>query len=229
MAKAKAGNSGSPKKLKMCINGEWKDSATTEYMPCYNPSTGEVIAQAPKCTLDEVNAAVAAAAAAYPAWSNTPITKRVQVMFKFKEILDRNLDELSVGLATEMGKNLAEARGDVLKAIEVVELACSVPALMAGYSLSQVSTGFDTVANRLPLGVFVAVAVGGSGSRVGVSEVSLGDSARNTCWLAAGPSWANMKPTIPKTAPTCRSIWAGQGVLNASLLSRFGGGSTRVP
>jgi malonate-semialdehyde dehydrogenase (acetylating) / methylmalonate-semialdehyde dehydrogenase len=100
---------------------------------------------------------VAAAAAAFPAWSNTPITKRVQVMFRFKDILDKNLDSLAVGLATEMGKNLAEARGDVLKAIEVVELACSVPALMAGYSLSQVSTGFDTVANRQPLGVFVGI------------------------------------------------------------------------
>jgi hypothetical protein len=75
----------------------------------------------------------------------------------------------------------------------------------------------------------VGVAVGGPGSRVGVSEVSLEDSARNKCWPAADPSWANTKTTIPKTAPTCLSIWAGEGVLNASLLSRFGGGSTRVP
>jgi malonate-semialdehyde dehydrogenase (acetylating)/methylmalonate-semialdehyde dehydrogenase len=86
-----------------------------------------------------------------------PVTKRAQVMFKYKEILDKNLNELAVLLATEMGKNLTEARGDVLKAIEVVELACSVPMLIAGYSLMNVSTGFDTVANREPLGVFVGI------------------------------------------------------------------------
>jgi malonate-semialdehyde dehydrogenase (acetylating) / methylmalonate-semialdehyde dehydrogenase len=159
MAKAssKSGKS-APKKLKAFINGEWVPSKTSSYMPVTNSSTGEVMAEAPKCTAEEVNAAVEAAAAAYPAWRDTPITKRVQIMFKLKTVLERDLHELAVLLSTEMGKTYAEARGDVLKAIEVVELACAVPVTMQGHSLMNVSTGFDTVSYREPLGVFAGIA-----------------------------------------------------------------------
>ena len=71
-----------PKKLKFLVNGEWRDPESGSYMPITNSSTGEVIAEAPKCSAGEVNSAVEAAAAAFPAWRDTPITKRVQVMFK---------------------------------------------------------------------------------------------------------------------------------------------------
>jgi malonate-semialdehyde dehydrogenase (acetylating)/methylmalonate-semialdehyde dehydrogenase len=116
------------------------------------------MAETPRCTADEVGSAVEAAAAAFPAWRDTPVIKRVQVMFKFREILDRHLNELAVLLSTEMGKTYAEARGDVLKAIEVIELACAVPVTMQGDSLMNVSAGFDTVTYREPLGVFVGIA-----------------------------------------------------------------------
>jgi malonate-semialdehyde dehydrogenase (acetylating)/methylmalonate-semialdehyde dehydrogenase len=109
------------KKLKYCVNGEWVTSATETYMNCYNPSTGEVIAHAPQCTAEEVESAVAAAKAAYPEWSNTPVVKRVQVLFKLKTLLEKHLDELTEILAREMGKAWEEAKGDVLKVIEVVE------------------------------------------------------------------------------------------------------------
>jgi malonate-semialdehyde dehydrogenase (acetylating)/methylmalonate-semialdehyde dehydrogenase len=147
----------SPKRLECFINGKWRKSASNTYMPCYNPSTGQVIAEAPKCTAEEVTEAIEAAAAAFPEWRDTPITKRVQVMFKYKEILEKHLSQLAKDLATEMGKNLTEARGDVLKAIEVVELACAAPVITAGYSLRQVSRGFDTVTDREPLGVFAGI------------------------------------------------------------------------
>jgi malonate-semialdehyde dehydrogenase (acetylating) / methylmalonate-semialdehyde dehydrogenase len=147
-----------PKILRLFIDGEWKDTQSGEYTPVYNPSTGEVIAEAPRCTSREVSDAVEAAAGAYPAWRDTPVTQRVQVLFRYKSILENHLDELAVLVSTEMGKNLSEARGDVLKAIEVVELACAVPVSMAGYSLANVSSGFDTVANRVSLGVFVGIA-----------------------------------------------------------------------
>ena len=68
------------KRLKCFINGEWLESKTEKYMPVYNPSTGDVIAETPCCTADEVEAAIAAAKAAFPAWSNTPVMKRVQVL-----------------------------------------------------------------------------------------------------------------------------------------------------
>jgi malonate-semialdehyde dehydrogenase (acetylating)/methylmalonate-semialdehyde dehydrogenase len=146
------------KRLKYFAAGEWRESTTDEWYPITNSSTGEVMAEAPRCTTSEVDAAVAAAAAAFPAWRDTPLPERVQVMFRLKERLDANLNELSVLLATEMGKTLGEARGDVLKAIEVVELACALPVTMQGDSLMNVSRGFDTVTYREPLGVFVGIA-----------------------------------------------------------------------
>ena len=93
----------SVKRLRFCVNNEWLESKTGKYMPVMNPSTGAQIAEAPCCTLEEVNAAVNAAAAAYPAWRNTPIPERIQLMFRFKQLLDRNLDELTMLVATEMG------------------------------------------------------------------------------------------------------------------------------
>ncbi len=102
------------KKLKYCVNGEWLTSETKTYMNCYNPSTGEVIAQAPQCTAEEVESVVASAKAAYPGWSNTPVVKACSgVVSNFKTLLEKHLDELTEILAREMGKAWEEAKGDV--------------------------------------------------------------------------------------------------------------------
>ena len=146
------------KRLQFCVNNEWLTSATGKYMPVMNPSLGVQIAETPCCTQSEVDAAVKAAADAFPAWSNTPIPQRIQLMFRFKALLDTHLDELATLLATEMGKVLAEAKGDVLKAIEVVECACASHYLMQGDTCMNVATGYDTVSFREPLGVFVGIA-----------------------------------------------------------------------
>jgi malonate-semialdehyde dehydrogenase (acetylating)/methylmalonate-semialdehyde dehydrogenase len=146
------------KKLGYCVDNEWRQSKTGKYMPIMNPSTGEVIAETPCCTQDEVDSAVAAAARAFPLWRDTPIPTRIQLMFRFKQLLDAHLDELTLLLATENGKVLSEARGDVLKAIEVVECACSTHYLMQGDTCMNVSTGYDTVSYREPLGVFACIA-----------------------------------------------------------------------
>jgi malonate-semialdehyde dehydrogenase (acetylating)/methylmalonate-semialdehyde dehydrogenase len=143
--------------LKYLVAGEWRDTESGVYYEITNSSTGEVMAEALRCTAAEVDAAVEAAAAAFPAWRDTPITKRVQVMFRLKNLLEENLHDLSVLLATELGKSYNEARGDVLKAIEVVELACAVPVTMMGDSLMNVATGYDTVTFREPLGVFAGI------------------------------------------------------------------------
>jgi malonate-semialdehyde dehydrogenase (acetylating)/methylmalonate-semialdehyde dehydrogenase len=145
-------------RLQFLVGGEWHDTASGEYYEITNSSTGEVMAEAPRCTAEEVDSAVEAAAAAFPAWRDTPITERVQVMFRLKERLEANLHDLSVLLSTEMGKSYTEARGDVLKAIEVVELACALPVTMMGDSLMNVATGYDTVTFREPMGVFVGIA-----------------------------------------------------------------------
>ncbi len=146
-----------PIKLKYHAGGQWKESKTGKYMPCYNPSTGAVIALAPQCSSDEVEEAVQAAVKAFPAWSTTPVSKRVQVLYRMKALLDENLEELTVLLAKEMSKKYQEAMGDILKVTEVVEFACGAPHLMKGEALMQVSTGYDTALYREPIGVFAGI------------------------------------------------------------------------
>lgn len=145
------------KRLKYLVNNEWKTSKTSQYMPVTNSSTGEIMAEAPCCTVDELNEVVAAARKAFPAWSATSVHKRAELMFKFREILVRHIDELTLLVATELGKNLEESRGDILKALEVVEMACAAPILMQGDSLMNVSSGHDTVMYREPIGVFAGI------------------------------------------------------------------------
>jgi malonate-semialdehyde dehydrogenase (acetylating)/methylmalonate-semialdehyde dehydrogenase len=147
-----------PKTLKYEVGGVWKESKTSKYMPCYDPSTGAVIAYAPQCTAPEVEEAIQAAVNAYPRWRDTPITKRIQVLFKMKQLLDEHLDELTYLLAQENGKKWDEAMGDVLKVIEVVEFACGAPQMMKGESLMNVSEGYDTVQFREPMGIFAGIA-----------------------------------------------------------------------
>ena len=140
-----------------CVNGEWKDSKTEKWMKVTDSSTGEVIAEVPCCTEDEVEEAIASAAAAFPAWSQMSISKRTQMMFKWRDILVAHLDELTVLCAKELGKNLDEARGDILKAIEPTELACATPFISQGTAALQVTTGFDTASYRMPLGVVAGI------------------------------------------------------------------------
>lgn len=144
--------------LKHYINGEWRESVSEA--PCrdgYNPSTGEVIAKVPQCTVAELDEAVAAAKAAYPAWSQTPVRSRVQILFRMKALLDQHLDELITLLCREQGKTLPESKGDIAKAIEVIEFACGMPQLMKGESIMNVSSGYDTVLYREPMGVFLGL------------------------------------------------------------------------
>jgi malonate-semialdehyde dehydrogenase (acetylating) / methylmalonate-semialdehyde dehydrogenase len=145
-----------PKRLPYYAAG-WKQSRTTKFMDCFDPSTGEVIALAPQCTVEEVNEAVAAAAAAFPAWSDTPANRRVQVLYRMKALLDAHLDELTRLVATEHGKVLDEAMGDAVKVTELVEFACGIPTLMMGPALMNVTAGYDTTQYREPLGVFAGI------------------------------------------------------------------------
>ncbi|MFZ5437007.1 MAG: CoA-acylating methylmalonate-semialdehyde dehydrogenase [Bacillota bacterium] len=147
----------SARRLRYFVGGEWKESSTQRYMPVTNSSTGEMMAEAPCCTVDEVNSAVEAAAAAFPEWSETPVTQRAELMFRFKAAIEPHIEELTLLVSKELGKNLDEARGDVLKAIEVVEMACAVPMMMQGDSLMNVSQGIDTVMYREPIGVFAGI------------------------------------------------------------------------
>ena len=144
--------------LSLFVGGQAVASESGRYAEIFDPSTGQVIAQTPLCTQEEVNRAIESARNAYPAWSNTPAIKRVQMLYKFRDLIDQNLDELTRLVCLENGKVWEEACGDVLKAKEAVELACGVPSLMMGESTMNATTGYDTVLYREPLGVFAGIA-----------------------------------------------------------------------
>ena len=146
------------KPLNLMIDGAPRVSASGSFSEIYDPSTGAVIAHAPLCTTSEVDAAVASCKQAFPAWSATPAMKRAQVLYRFRDLIDRRLDELTLMVCTEHGKVWEEAQGDVLKAKEIVEFACGIPSLMMGESLMDASSGFDTTLYREPIGVFAGIA-----------------------------------------------------------------------
>lgn len=145
-------------KLRPFINGNYVESKTDKYSDIYDPSTGEVIAQAPICTHEEVEAAVKAAAAAFPAWSQTPARRRADLMFKLRDLIVAHFDELTMMVARENGKAWSEAAGDVQKALEMTEFACGIPTLMMGEGQMNVSNGYDTVRYCEPLGVYAGIA-----------------------------------------------------------------------
>ena len=110
------------------------------------------------CGASEISKAIEAAHAAFPAWANTPPTERAQLMFKFKELLEQNFEELSALVTREHGKTLEESRGSVRRGIEVVEFACGAPSLLLGDSLENIARNIDCDSIRQPLGVSVAIA-----------------------------------------------------------------------
>jgi malonate-semialdehyde dehydrogenase (acetylating)/methylmalonate-semialdehyde dehydrogenase len=144
-------------KLDLFINNKYVPSAATEWYDVYNPSTGEIIAQAPKCTQDEALAAVEAAYKAFPGWRDTPVLKRMQVLYKVREILVERMDELTMSVARENGKAWEEAKGDILKAKEATEHALAMPDLMLGDSMMNASNGYDTQMIRESVGVFLGI------------------------------------------------------------------------
>src|SRR5215470_4036738 len=105
------------------IGGEPVPAGTSRYTPVYNPSRGEVIAQAPESDTSTVDQAVQAAKRAFPGWAETPVVERARILFRFAHLLEENFDALAVMVSREHGKTSEEARGDVRRGIEMVELA----------------------------------------------------------------------------------------------------------
>lgn len=139
------------------INGQWRRSSTSEYLDVINPATAEVLAQVPLGLEADVACAVEAAASAFPQWRRTPPVERVQYLFQLKRLLEERCEEIARILTMENGKTLTESRGEIRRAIENVEVACGIPALMQGYNLEDVARGVDEIMIRQPLGVVAAV------------------------------------------------------------------------
>src|SRR4029077_4426284 len=143
--------------LQNYVNGAWRRSAATEYFDVTNPATAELLARTPLSTSADVDAAVQAAADAFPAWRRTPPGERVQYLFKLKNLLEENLDDLARVITLENGKTFSEARAELRRAIENVEVACGIPMMMQGYNLEDVTPGVDEMQIRQPLGVVAAI------------------------------------------------------------------------
>src|SRR5436309_12202151 len=140
------------------IGGRWVKARTTDFFDVHNPAVGEVIGRTPLSTAADVDAAVEAAKQAFPAWRETPVNARAQVLHRFKALLEQHFDDLARTVTTEHGKTLDEARGSVRRAIECVEVACGAPSLMMGYGLEDIAKGIDCHVVRQPLGVCAAIA-----------------------------------------------------------------------
>src|ERR1700681_4574370 len=143
--------------LQNYIHGGWRRSATQEYVDVINPATAELLARTPLSTAADVDAAVQAAADAFPAWRRTPPGERVQYLFKLKNLLEEHLGEIARLITEENGKTLAEAKAEMRRGIENVEVACGIPMMMQGYNLEDVTPGVDEMLIRQPLGVVAAV------------------------------------------------------------------------
>ncbi len=141
----------------LLIAGRLERSTSSRLGDLFNPSTGAVQARVPLCTSEEIDRAVAAAADALSAWSETPAVERARVMFKFRELLQDNFDELAALVTCEHGKTLAEARAEIQRGIEMVEFASGIPHLLMGQALENLAAGVDCETSRHPVGVCAGI------------------------------------------------------------------------
>src|SRR6202050_2888568 len=144
-------------KLTNYIDGRWTDSSAAEWRDVVNPATGETLAQVPLAEAAEVNQAIEAAAAAFPEWRRTPPEDRIQPLFKLKMLLEDHIGDIARISTTENGKTCTEAKAEMRRAIENVEVACGIPLMMQGYNLEDVARGIDEMMIRQPLGVVAAI------------------------------------------------------------------------
>ncbi|ODU07069.1 MAG: methylmalonate-semialdehyde dehydrogenase (acylating) [Pseudonocardia sp. SCN 72-86] len=139
------------------INGDVTVGASTRTAPIWNPATGRQHAEVALASTAEVDAAVAAAAAAFQTWSQSSLAQRTRILFAFRELVNARAEELAEIITDEHGKVLADARGEVQRGLDVVEFACGIPQLLKGEYSGQVSGGIDLFSFREPLGVCVGI------------------------------------------------------------------------
>ena len=148
---------GSLEQVALWVNGKKSPSKSTRFGEVANPATGMVTRKVPFCNAADIDAAVAAAKAAFPGWRETPVLRRARVMMRFRELLDANRAELARLITEEHGKTLEDAAGSLQRGIEVVEFAMGVPHLVKGEMSENVGTGVDCYSLRQPLGVCAGI------------------------------------------------------------------------
>src|SRR5215211_6909630 len=143
--------------VKNLIGGIWEERDGGQTEPVYDPASGEVVAETPLSTAEDVDRAVKEAEAAFPGWSATPVGERARVLFRFKALLEEHFEELTALVTLENGKDSKDAAGEVRRGIEVVEFACGMPTLLMGETVRDVARGIDNASYRYPLGVVAAI------------------------------------------------------------------------
>ncbi|WP_025762132.1 CoA-acylating methylmalonate-semialdehyde dehydrogenase [Dyadobacter tibetensis] len=145
-------------KLKNYINGQWVDSRGKDSLSVVNPANQDILAKVPQGTAADVAAAAEAAQQGFQEWRATPVSKRVQYLFKLKTILEDNLDDIARTIVLESGKTFIEAKAEMIRAIENVENACGTPAMIQGEFSEDIAKGIDEYMIRQPLGVCACIA-----------------------------------------------------------------------
>lgn len=139
------------------INGSEVTGSGDRSGDVFNPATGEVQARVGFAGAEDVDTAVSAASAAFEGWADTPVMKRVAILFKFRDVLEAHKEELCELLVKEHGKVWSDAMGELTRGFEVVEFACGIPQLLKGEYSEQVGPGIDSYSMRQPLGVVAAI------------------------------------------------------------------------
>src|SRR5258708_3363135 len=145
------------RRLKFFSRGQWEDASDRAFHPIMNPATGQAIAEVPYATAEDVDRMARAAYEAFLKWREVPVVDRVQVLYRYKTLLEKNADDVARILTTENGKTIDDARASVRRAIQMVEVACGMPSLMMGDSLENVAKGIDSQTIRQPLGVCAGI------------------------------------------------------------------------
>ena len=139
--------------LKGYFTGKWMESVTGKFRDVHNPATANILAKVPMFSATEFDLAVQGAHKAFLDWRKVPVTKRIQYLFKLKELLETNFEDLSRCITEEHGKILDESRGEMRRAIENVEVACGTPTMIMGDVVEDIAPGIDEMMIRQPLGV----------------------------------------------------------------------------
>jgi len=140
------------------INGSWTKPTATEHLDVINPATGQVIAKTPLGTKADVESAAKAAREAFDGWRRTPVNDRVQYLFKLRDLMRANHDEIGKLITNECGKTFEEAKAEMVRAFENIEVACGMPMMMKGEFVEDIATGIDELMIRQPVGVCATIA-----------------------------------------------------------------------
>lgn len=195
----------SVKKLTHFINGELVEGKNDNYSKVYNPTTGEVIAEVPIATAEETREAIAAAKAAFPAWRDLSVAKRAEVLMRFRFLLTENMDQLLDIICTESGKTLEDARGEVTRALESVDLAIGAPHLVKGEYSVNVGGQINAYSAKYPLGVVAAISPFNFPIMVPLAQTSMAVAVGNAVILKASEK-------VPMTSLFVSELWKKAGL-----------------